>query len=307
MMPQKHKDETLRSIVDLTDAIARQQRIVLLFEDAHWADATTLEVLDLLIDRVKTMPVLLMLIGLENGVFDLKRLELRQNSRDDYITLRANVSFDPNAECPRFDAFLVETFGDNPPLIAYVTGLFGSFLSGHLRRQEFYVLVGPGATGKSTLVRVLQSLMGDYARSVLSSSLFEGGLGEKGDYDLAMLPGVRLAVAQEAESRFRLHGPRLKQLTGGDIIAARPIYGEPITFVPKAKILIVSNREPEADVHDGALRRRVRSSGAIAWCRRSRRDPQLLDSCSGNRRASSTGSSVPVPTSPPAGSPCPTA
>jgi predicted ATPase len=30
----------------------------MLFEDAHWADPTTLEVLDLLIDRVKTVPLL---------------------------------------------------------------------------------------------------------------------------------------------------------------------------------------------------------------------------------------------------------
>ncbi len=37
------------------------QPSVLLFEDAHWADPTTLEVLDLLIDRVKTMPLLVVL------------------------------------------------------------------------------------------------------------------------------------------------------------------------------------------------------------------------------------------------------
>jgi integrase len=34
---------------------------VMLFEDAHWADPTTLEVLDLLIDRVKTVPLLVVL------------------------------------------------------------------------------------------------------------------------------------------------------------------------------------------------------------------------------------------------------
>jgi hypothetical protein len=49
MTPQKHKDETLRALVDLTEAAARQQPSVMLFEDAHWADPTTLEVLDLLI------------------------------------------------------------------------------------------------------------------------------------------------------------------------------------------------------------------------------------------------------------------
>jgi predicted ATPase len=61
MTPQKHKDETLRTLVDISEAAARQAPNVLLFEDAHWADPTTLEVLDLLIDRVKTVPLLTML------------------------------------------------------------------------------------------------------------------------------------------------------------------------------------------------------------------------------------------------------
>ncbi len=61
MTPQKHKDETLRTLVDITEAAARRQPSVLLFEDAHWADPTTLEVLDLLIDRVKAVPLLVIL------------------------------------------------------------------------------------------------------------------------------------------------------------------------------------------------------------------------------------------------------
>jgi class 3 adenylate cyclase len=61
MTPQKHKDETLRTLVDLTEAAARRHPSVLLFEDVHWADPTTLEVLDLLIDRVRTIPLLVVL------------------------------------------------------------------------------------------------------------------------------------------------------------------------------------------------------------------------------------------------------
>ena len=61
MTPQKHKDETLRTLVDLTEAAARGQPSMMLFEDAHWADPTTLEVLDLLIDRAKTVPLLVVL------------------------------------------------------------------------------------------------------------------------------------------------------------------------------------------------------------------------------------------------------
>jgi class 3 adenylate cyclase/tetratricopeptide (TPR) repeat protein len=61
MTPQKHKDETLRTLVDISEAAGRQKPSVMLFEDAHWADPTTAEVLDLLIDRVKAVPLLVVL------------------------------------------------------------------------------------------------------------------------------------------------------------------------------------------------------------------------------------------------------
>jgi class 3 adenylate cyclase len=61
MTPQKFKDETLRTLVDLTEAAARKQPSVMLFEDVHWADPTSLEVLDLLIDRTRTIPLLIVL------------------------------------------------------------------------------------------------------------------------------------------------------------------------------------------------------------------------------------------------------
>jgi len=61
MTPQKHKDETLRTLVDLFEAAAGKQPSVVLFEDLHWVDPTTLEVLDLLIDRVRTIPLLIVL------------------------------------------------------------------------------------------------------------------------------------------------------------------------------------------------------------------------------------------------------
>jgi class 3 adenylate cyclase len=61
MTPQRHKDETLRTFVDIVEAAGRRRPSAMLFEDAHWADPTTLEVLDLLIDRAKTVPLLIVL------------------------------------------------------------------------------------------------------------------------------------------------------------------------------------------------------------------------------------------------------
>ena len=61
MTPQKFKDETLRTLVDLTEAAARKQASVMLFEDLHWADPTSLEAIDLLVDRVRAIPLLIVL------------------------------------------------------------------------------------------------------------------------------------------------------------------------------------------------------------------------------------------------------
>jgi predicted ATPase len=52
---------TLAALLDQLEALARQQPVLMLFEDAHWADATSLEVLDLTVERVRALPVLILI------------------------------------------------------------------------------------------------------------------------------------------------------------------------------------------------------------------------------------------------------
>jgi predicted ATPase len=49
---------TLAALLDQLEALARQKPVLMLFEDVHWADATSLEVLDLTVERVRALPVL---------------------------------------------------------------------------------------------------------------------------------------------------------------------------------------------------------------------------------------------------------
>ena len=78
MTPQKFKDETLRALIDIVEAAARQQPTVMLFEDAQWADPTTLEAMDLLIHRVRHIPLLV--------VVTHRPEFLARWSRDDCVT-----------------------------------------------------------------------------------------------------------------------------------------------------------------------------------------------------------------------------
>ena len=60
MTPQKQKEETIRALNDVIEAAAIRQPLLILFEDLHWADPTTLELLEALLDRLERLPVLLL-------------------------------------------------------------------------------------------------------------------------------------------------------------------------------------------------------------------------------------------------------
>lgn len=58
LSPQKQKEETLRALIDVIESAAASSPVLVLFEDLHWADPTTLEVLQLLLARLRRLRVL---------------------------------------------------------------------------------------------------------------------------------------------------------------------------------------------------------------------------------------------------------
>ena len=58
---QQKKDRTSAALVRQLEGLARRQPIVMVFEDAHWIDPTSHELLDLIVERVRSLPVLLTL------------------------------------------------------------------------------------------------------------------------------------------------------------------------------------------------------------------------------------------------------
>jgi DNA-binding winged helix-turn-helix (wHTH) protein/predicted ATPase len=59
LSPQRKKERTLEALIRQLEGLARQQPVVMVFEDAHWIDPTSRELLDLAIERVRNLPVLL--------------------------------------------------------------------------------------------------------------------------------------------------------------------------------------------------------------------------------------------------------
>src|SRR5262249_54180392 len=56
LTPQKHKERTLAALLSQLDGLAARQPVLIIFEDAHWVDPTSLELLTAMVERVPQLP-----------------------------------------------------------------------------------------------------------------------------------------------------------------------------------------------------------------------------------------------------------
>jgi class 3 adenylate cyclase len=59
LSPQRKKERTLAALLRQLQALARRQPILMIFEDLHWIDPTSRELLDLTVEKITDLPVLL--------------------------------------------------------------------------------------------------------------------------------------------------------------------------------------------------------------------------------------------------------
>ncbi|HTZ66401.1 MAG TPA: adenylate/guanylate cyclase domain-containing protein, partial [Roseiarcus sp.] len=61
LTPQRQKQRTFEVLIEQLAGLARERPVLQLYEDLHWADPSTLELLDMLVERVRVLPVLVVI------------------------------------------------------------------------------------------------------------------------------------------------------------------------------------------------------------------------------------------------------
>jgi putative DNA primase/helicase len=197
------------------------------------------------------------LLGVGNGVVDLRRGKLRDGERSDLLTMHTDVVFEPAAACPGWLHFLTDIFGDDDELVGYVHRAAGYSLTGDITEQVAFLCYGSGANGKSTFLDVLRHVLGDYAYN-LPFSTFELKARSAIPNDVAALPRRRFVTALETNESAPLNEARLKLLTGCDPVSARKLYHEFFTFIPNAKFWLAANHKPAVADDSPGFWRRIR-------------------------------------------------
>lgn len=199
-----------------------------------------------------------MLLNVENGTIDLHTGELRPHQRKDMITKLAPVKYDPEASSPQWEKFLTEVLPD-PEVRTFLQRFAGCCLSGDVADRVFVFLSGKGRNGKSVFLRVLRSMLGEFA-IVAAPDLLMAKRGETAHpTELADLFGARLAVCQEVPKNRAFNEQRVKELTGNEgAIKARRMNENFWEFVPTFKLAIAGNHEPRVNDDTDAIWDRMR-------------------------------------------------
>jgi len=195
------------------------------------------------------------LLNVLNGTVDLRTGQLRPHDRRDTITKLAPVVFDPQADCPTFLGFLERVLPD-PDVRAFVRRFTGYGMTGDTSEQCLAFLHGGGANGKSTLLTILQAMLGDYARQTAPELLVSRG-GDRHPTELADLFGARFVASVEVDEGKRLAETLVKQMTGGDRMKARFMRQDFFEWTPTHKLFLAANHRPEIRGTDYAIWRRI--------------------------------------------------
>lgn len=165
-------------------------------------------------------------------------------------TLRTSEIDQGNGE--RFEAFMDDVSNGNPMIRQQVLELIGVIISVYMPKN-FFLLVGPGDSGKSQILSFIKALVGD---DFVHSLPTPNSLSDR--WTFGALAGKRLCYCPDTAciSLTQATVAAIKQMTGGDLLQGeiknRPLF----TFVNEATLVFVSNY-PLYGSHDDALLNRL--------------------------------------------------
>jgi putative DNA primase/helicase len=216
------------------------------------------------------------LLNTPAGVVDLRSGQLRPHRLDDYITKIAGVAPDAACKIPTWLKFLDRVLNGDADAIAFLQRMVGYMLTGVTREHALFFLWGTGGNGKGTFVNVLTGIWAEYHKTSPIET-FVASKTDRHPTELAGLRGARLVTATETEEGRRWAESKIKQITGGDRIAARFMRGDFFEFDPLFKLLFSGNHRPGLRSVDEAIRRRFNLINFDVTIRPEEKDPTLGD------------------------------
>lgn len=197
------------------------------------------------------------LINMQNGIVNLRNGEIIEHNADYHMSKIGYASCAPDGRPERWLQFLDEITGGDKDLQRYLQKAVGYSLTGSTREQCCFICFGNGCNGKSTFMDTVTTVLGQYATNMQAESIMQKKSQGNANSDIARLKGARLVTVAEPEEGLKLNESLVKQLTGGDTITARFLFGNEFEFKPQFKLWICTNHKPVIRGTDDGIWRRI--------------------------------------------------
>lgn len=196
-------------------------------------------------------------INVKNGLLDVESWELKPHRPDLLSTIQLDVDYLPEAKrMSNFDRYINdlirdpdgETDEEKAKVIQEYFGMVLSNIPVYKLKKALFLVSFIGNTGKSSLLRLINSILGEGRAAAIDLKDLDGGSGNR--FMLGAMRGKRLIECGDQSSASISDSSTFKRLTGGDLqkIEEKGIQGD--YFVFNGGVVICSNQIPYfADDH----------------------------------------------------------
>ena len=206
------------------------------------------------------------LVVFQNGMVDISEREedeegwrmpwLYDHDPRCFSTIMLPYEYDPGAVCPLWEQTLTEILpfehdeDNRDTVLQEFMGL--TLFPNQMRHEKFLIMVGHGANGKSTVLRVWERMLGPQNVSHVPLD----ALGK--EFRLEQMRGKLANIASDMKRMDKMEEGRLKELVSGEPLQVNRKYKAPLTMVPTARLIFACNELPPInDRSDGIWRRMI--------------------------------------------------
>lgn len=212
-----------------------------------------------------------MLVGLENGVYDLKEGVFRDGQPEDRISMSTGNDFpeyedgdiDVNSEISKISE-VQEIFDFMKQVLPktltrrYMWKFLASCLEGFNNDEKFHIFTGSGGNGKSKLIELLEMAYGQYCFKMpitfITSKRSQTG---QATPELMLGKKARFGSMQEPDEGAKINTGLMKELSGNDKMFLRGLYASGEQFKPQFSLALLCNNKPKTTSEDEGTWRRM--------------------------------------------------
>jgi len=194
------------------------------------------------------------LVACKNVVIDITNRTINDKPNHEiFVPTKINCSYDKNADCPNIDSFIELVVGESYKDAVYES--FGNCLIPRYDSKKITLFKGPGDSGKSTLLRILEKVLGEWNYSAISCYDFKYQFRLYNIVDKLAIISNDLPTGFLGDSNIGT----LKVLSGNDNTFVEKKGKDGFMYRNRAKILYSSNFTPsltKEQLQDDAFLRR---------------------------------------------------